>query len=37
VCVYIYIYIIFFWKFYFLPFSVHAETSVICLTLWSLL
>ena len=30
-------YIILFWKFYFLPFSVHAQTNVIYLTLLSLL
>ena len=30
-------YIILFWEFYFLPFSVHAQTTVIYLTLLSLL
>jgi hypothetical protein len=30
-------YIVLFWKFYFLPFSVHAQTTVIYLTLLSLL
>ena len=30
-------YIILFWQFYFLPFSVHAQTNVIYLTLLSLL
>jgi len=30
-------YIILFWEFYFLPFSVHAQTNVIYLTLLSLL
>ena len=30
-------YIILLWKFYFLPFSVHAQTNVIYLTLLSLL
>jgi hypothetical protein len=29
--------IILFWEFYFLPFSVHVQTNVICLTLVSLL
>jgi hypothetical protein len=29
-------YIILFWEFYFLPFSVHARTNVICVTLLSL-
>ena len=29
-------YIILFWEFYFLPFSVHAQTNVIYLTLLSL-
>jgi len=32
-----YSYVILFWKFCFLPFSVHAQTSVIYLTLLSLL
>ena len=31
------LYIIPFWEFYFLPFSVHAQTNIICLTLLSLL
>jgi hypothetical protein len=30
-------YIVLFWEFYFLPFSVHSETTVIYLTLLSLL
>jgi len=30
-------YIILYWKFYFLPFSVHAQTNIIYLTLLSLL
>ena len=30
-------YIILFWEFYFLPFSVHAQTNIIYLTLSSLL
>jgi len=30
-------YIIPFWEFYFLPFSVHAQTNVICLTIWRLM
>jgi hypothetical protein len=30
-------YIILFWEFYFLPFSVHAQTNIIYLTLLSLL
>ena len=30
-------YIILFWEFYFLPFSIHAQTNVIYLTLLSLL
>jgi hypothetical protein len=30
-------YIILFWEFYFLPFSVHTQTNVICLNLLSLL
>jgi hypothetical protein len=30
-------YIIHFWELYFLPFSVHAQTNVISLTLLSLL
>jgi len=30
-------YIILFWEFYFLPFSVHAQTNVIYLTLLSLI
>jgi len=30
-------YIILFWEFYFLPFSVHAQTSVIYLTLLSVI
>jgi hypothetical protein len=30
-------YIILFWEFYFLPFSVHAQINVIYLTLLSLL
>jgi len=30
-------YTIFFWEFYFLPFSVHAQTNVIYLTVFSLL
>jgi hypothetical protein len=30
-------YIIPFWEFYFLPFSVHAQTNVIYLTLLSLI
>jgi hypothetical protein len=30
-------YIIPFWEFYFLPFSVHAHTNAICLTLWFLI
>jgi hypothetical protein len=30
-------YIIFFWEFYFLPFSVHAQTNVIYVNLLSLL
>ena len=30
-------YIIPFWEFYFLPFSVHVQTNVICLTVLSLL
>ena len=29
--------IVLFWKFYFLPFSVHVQTNVICLTALSLL
>jgi len=29
-------YIILYWEFYFLPFSVHAQTNVTCLTLLSL-
>jgi len=32
-----YSYIILFWEFYFLPFSVHVQTNVIYLTLSSLL
>jgi hypothetical protein len=30
-------YVILFWQFYFLPFSVHAQTNIICLTLLSLI
>ena len=30
-------YIIVFWEFYFMPFSVHVQTNVICLNLLSLL
>jgi hypothetical protein len=30
-------YIILFWEFYFLPFSVHVQTNVIYVTLLSLL
>jgi hypothetical protein len=30
-------YIILFWEFYFLPFSVHVQTNVICVNLLSLL
>jgi hypothetical protein len=30
-------YIILFWEFYFLPFSAHAQTNIIYLTLLSLI
>jgi hypothetical protein len=30
-------YIILFWEFYFLPFSLHIQTNIIYLTLMSLL
>jgi hypothetical protein len=30
-------YIILFWEFYFLPFSIHVQTNVICVPLLPLL
>jgi hypothetical protein len=28
--------VLLFWELYFLPFSVHAQTNIICVTLFSL-